>query len=204
MLWKCVTIGASSTNSKKRAKSRLTQALTSSCNPFFWEMGALMFQKDPELQTKYASLLGFGRPVGLEILGRQASGNVATPAVSTQAINNAIGQGDVSVTVLQMVQATALIANGGKLYQPYLVSHVGEPGSEGYEVINEPTLVRELDLDPIALATLRKGMCEVIADTELGTAWFVFEGAPYSVCGKTGTAQTAGAPKCLVRRLLSC
>ena len=172
----------------------MTQALTSSCNPFFWEMGALMFQKDPNLLSEYGRLLGFGRPVGLEILGRQASGNLASPSVSTQAINNAIGQGDVSVTVLQMAQVTALIANGGKLYEPYLVSHVGELNSEGYEVVGEPNLIRELDLDPIALATVRKGMCEVISDTELGTAWFVFENAPYTVCGKTGTAQTAGAP----------
>ena len=93
-----------------------------------------------------------------------------------------------------MAQATALIANGGKLYQPYIVSHVGSPGSDTYEVVNEPTLIRDLDFDPIALAGVRKGMCEVISDTRLGTASFVFENAPYTLCGKTGTAQTAGAP----------
>jgi penicillin-binding protein 2 len=172
----------------------MTQALTSSCNPFFWEMGALMFQKDPNLLNQYAELLGFGRPVGLSVLGREASGTLANPAVSTQAINNAIGQGNVTVTVLQMVQATALIANGGKLYQPYVVSHVGSSESDNYELVNEPTLVRDLDFDPIALAGVRKGMCEVISDTTLGTASFVFESAPYTLCAKTGTAQTAGAP----------
>ncbi len=172
----------------------MTQALTSSCNPFFWEMGALMFQRDPDMLNKYARLLGLGRPLGLSILGREASGNLANPTVSTQAINNAIGQGDVSVTAVQMAQVTALIANGGKLYKPYIVSHVGNPDSPGYEVINEPTLLQDLELDPIALAGVRKGMCEVISDTELGTAWFVFEGAEYTVCAKTGTAQTAGAP----------
>lgn len=172
----------------------MTQALTASCNPFFWEVGALMFQKNPKLLNEYASLLGLGRPIGLDVLGREAAGNLANPAVSTQAINNAIGQGDVSVTAVQMAQVTALIANGGKLYQPYIVSHVGEPESDAYELVNQPTLIRNLDLDPIALAAVRKGMCEVISDTELGTASFVFEGAPYTVCAKTGTAQTAGAP----------
>lgn len=172
----------------------MIQALTSSCNPFFWEMGALMFQQDPSMLNEYARMLGLGRPPGLDILGREASGNLANPVVSTQAINNAIGQGDVSVTVIQMAQATAIIANGGKVYQPYIVSHVGTPGDENYEVVGEPTLLRDLELDPDATNAVRKGMCDVIADTTLGTAWFVFEGAPYQVCGKTGTAQTAGAP----------
>jgi len=172
----------------------MTQALTSSCNPFFWEMGALMFQKDPNLLNRYARMLGLGSRTGIEIIGPEASGNLANPAVSTQAINNAIGQGDVSVTALQMAQVTAIIANGGKVYQPYFVSHVGEEGEPGYEVVNEPRLIEELDLDPIALEAVRKGMCEVVSDTELGTASFVFEEAPYTVCAKTGTAQTAGAP----------
>lgn len=177
----------------------MTQALTSSCNPFFWEVGALMYQKDPTLHSHYAQLLGFGRPLGLNnILGFEAAGTLAkvgtNPTSSTEAINNAIGQGSVTTTVLQMVQATALIANGGKLYQPYIVSHIGSPNSDTYEVVNEPTLIRDLDFDPIALAGVRKGMCEVISDTNLGTASFVFEGAPYTLCGKTGTAQTAGAP----------
>lgn len=172
----------------------MTQALTSSCNPFFWEMGARMFQEDPRMLNEYARMLGLGRPLGLDVLGREASGNLANPAVSTQAINNAIGQGDVSVTAVQMAQVTALIANGGQLYQPYIVRHIGDPGDEGYELVNEPTLIQDLELDPTALATVRKGMCDVIADTDLGTASFVFEGAPYTLCAKTGTAQTAGAP----------
>jgi len=172
----------------------MTQALTSSCNPFFWEVGALMFQRNPLLLNQYARMLGLGSRTGIEVIGPEASGNLANPSVSTQAINNAIGQGDVSVTALQMAQVTALIANGGKMYQPYFVSHVGEPGNPNYEVINEPRLIEELELDPIALAATRKGMCDVISDTELGTASFVFEEAPYTVCAKTGTAQTAGAP----------
>jgi penicillin-binding protein 2 len=172
----------------------MTQALTSSCNPFFWEVGALMFQEDPDLLNKYARLLGLGQQTGIEVIGPEASGNLAEPTVSTQAINNSIGQGDVSVTALQMAQVTALIANGGKMYKPYFVSHIGEPDTDGYEVINEPTLIRDLELDTVALEGVRKGMCDVVSDTELGTAWFVFEDANYTVCGKTGTAQTAGAP----------
>lgn len=174
----------------------MVQALTSSCNPFFWEVGALMFQKNPTLQASYAEQLGFGRPTGIDLGGREASGNVARPAVSTQAINNAIGQGDVTVTIIQMAQAVSMIANGGKMYKPYIVDHVGVEGSEGYEQINEPTLINEVEFSPEALQAVRDGMCAVVQDTDLGTAWFVFDSAEYfdQICGKTGTAQTAGAP----------
>ena len=168
----------------------MTQALASSCNPFFWEVGALMFRQDSHLQTQYADRLGFGRPtgLGLELSELEAAGDLANPTEATQAINNAIGQGDVAVTALQMAQATALIANGGKLYQPYVVSRVGDDPPK------QPTLLQNLELDEAALDIVRQGMCAVITDTELGTAAPVFENAPYSLCGKTGTAQTALYP----------
>ena len=168
----------------------MTQALASSCNPFFWEVGALMFEQDRHLQTQYADRLGFGRPtgLGLELSELEAAGDLANPTEATQAINNAIGQGDVAVTALQMAQATALIANGGKLYQPYVVSHVGN------EPPKQPTLLQNLELDEAALDIVRQGMCAVITDTELGTASSVFADADYSLCGKTGTAQTGLYP----------
>lgn len=172
----------------------MVQALTSSCNPFFWEMGALMFQRDPTLLNQYGQKLGLGRPTGLSGFGPEASGNLANPGVSTQAINNAIGQGDVSLTIIQMAQVVSMIANGGKRYQPYIVSHIGTEGSDNYQVVNEPRLLEEVVLDPSALDIVREGMCKVISDTDLGTAEFVFSNAPYTLCGKTGTAQTGGAP----------
>ncbi len=180
----------------------MTEALASSCNPFFWEMGAEMFQRDSNLQTDYAQLLGFGRPTGLTGLGPEAAGDLGmildpdpeNTDSATQAINNAIGQGNVAVTVLQMAQATALIANGGKLYQPYVVSHTGTAGDSDYQP-SQPTLLRDLELDADALDIVRQGMCAAVT-TELGTARDAFKDRPYSqsLCGKTGTAQTALYP----------
>lgn len=174
----------------------MSGALTTSCNPFFWEIGALMFQRDTAMQANYASLLGFGRRTGIGGLGNEAAGDVALPNPNepTEAINNAIGQGSVTVTALQMAQATALIANGGKFYQPYIARHIGTPGADDYERINQPTLLRDLALDENALAIVRQGMCDVTTIRDFGTAWWVFEGTPYTVCGKTGTAETAGQP----------
>lgn len=175
----------------------MSGALTTSCNPFFWEVGARMFERDPNLQARYAEMLGFGSPTGISDLGVEAAGDVARPVnteESTEAINNAVGQGNVSVTALQMAQLTAVVANGGTLWQPYIVGHIGAPGTTGYQIVNQPTVIRQLELNAEALQIVRKGMCDVTTVEDLGTAWFVFQDTPYTICGKTGTAETAGQP----------
>ena len=172
----------------------MAEALAASCNPFFYEMGALMYRERPDLQIGFAQLLGFGRQTGIRGLGLEAAGDVAPPLEITAAINNAIGQGDVAVSVIQMAQLTAAIANGGSLWQPYVVSHIGTEGEPDFLLENEPTLVAGLDLDEAALDITREGMCKVTTVEDLGTAYFVFDDAPFSVCGKTGTAETAGNP----------
>ncbi|MYD11237.1 MAG: hypothetical protein F4X02_14500 [Chloroflexi bacterium] len=172
----------------------MAQALAASCNPFFYEMGALMYQASPDMQIGYARRLGLGAQTGIRGLGIEAAGNVAPPGEIAAAINNAIGQGNVTVTVLQMAQVTAAIANGGTLWQPYVVSHVGAEGEPGYQLENEPTVVSELELDAEAVVIVQNGMCQVTTVRDLGTASFVFEDADYTLCGKTGTAETAANP----------
>ena len=51
-----------------------------------------------------------------------------------------------------------------------------------------------LGLRQDVIDVVQQGMCNVTADENLGTAQFVFEGAPYWACGKTGTAQTSLYP----------
>ena len=172
----------------------MAQALAASCNPFFYEMGALLFERGVNKQVDYAQLLGLGSPTGLSGLGIEAAGNLAPPREGTEAINNAIGQGSVAVTAAQMAQLTMLIANGGAFWQPYVVSHVGQPGADGYEVVGQPMLSAQLDLDGDALDIVREGMCLATTEYDLGTAERVFGDAPYSICGKTGTAETLGNP----------
>jgi len=172
----------------------LAQALAASCNPFFYEMGALLYLQQPDTQVRLAQRLGLGSATGLAGLGLEASGDVAPPGDIAAAINNAIGQGNVTVTVLQMAQMTAAIANGGTLWQPFVVESIGMPGSPDFRRENVPTPERELSLDAAALAGVQAGMCQVTTDEDFGTAWFVFDDAPFSICGKTGTAETAGNP----------
>ena len=175
----------------------LSQALTASCDPFFYEYGAQLFLRGANLLVEYAERFGLGARTGYDdfLSAGEDSGNNAPPAAAAAAINNAIGQGDVQLTPLQMAQAVAAIANGGTLVQPYLVQRIGgmndAPLAHEYEA-PEP---RSLGLSDATIATVQRGMCDVVTDGKLGTAAWVFARLrDYSLCGKTGTAQSAGAP----------
>lgn len=170
----------------------ISQALTASCDPFFYEMGARLFnERGPDTLVEYARRMGLGAPVGLEPLLPEAPGNLALPGSVESAINNAIGQGNVQIPPIQMAQLVAAVANGGTLYQPYLVQQVG--GQDGSEpgVQTTPTVVRDTGLSDEVIQIIHDGMCQVTVDTTLGTAWGAFENTNYWACGKTGTAQTA-------------
>jgi len=178
-------------------------ALTASCNPFFWEVGSLMYQQRPTLLSDYVTGWGFGSPtrvIGLNnpVTAPEAPGNIPIPTDVTEAINDVIGQGNTSVTAVQMARIVSAVANGGTLYQPYIVEQIG--GTDGDPVVEtfEPVVVGQLDVSDIALQLTREGMCAVPVDTQFGTSTHIFAGSDtppgYTSCGKTGTAQTADAP----------
>lgn len=169
----------------------ISEALTTSCNPFFWEVGGMMYQRQPDLLASYARMFGLGSPLGVANAGvTEAGGNIPSPQSATEALNNAIGQGDTQVTVLQMARVAATIANGGTLYRPYLVEQVGGVGGSPLRERYEPTVVGELSVSDEAIEITRIGMCNVPTDEDLGTSYAIFNDAPYTSCGKTGTAQT--------------
>jgi penicillin-binding protein 2 len=173
----------------------MSQALTSSCDPFFYQMSAELFsQRGPTILVDYAHRMGLGSMTGINYYGPEAAGILPIPGNVTEAINSGIGQGDVKVTPIQMVRIAAAIANGGKVYQPYLVQQIG--GIDGTPVTfqAQPTVAVEMGLSEDVLAIIRAGMCEVTTNEKLGTAVWPFEGTSYHVCGKTGTAQTSRYP----------
>ena len=186
----------------------MAQALTASCNPFFYQMGATLFnQRGAPTLENYARQMGLGNATGLAPIVTEARGNLPTLRSADEAISAAVGQLDTQVTVIQMARMVAGIANGGTLYKPYVVREVGSPDGSASSFLAHPEVVGDMGLSQSTLDIVREGMCAVTRSDvvgqstgkPLGTAWFVFdqpqpEGtgiAPYSVCGKTGTAQTA-------------
>jgi penicillin-binding protein 2 len=171
------------------------QALMASCNPFFWEYGAIMYNNGAESAViDYAQQMGLGTSFGFDGAFREARGELPAPTNVEDAINEAIGQGNITLPPIQMVAATMAIANGGTVYKPHLLQQVGGQRGEALVEIVEPEVLNTLDFNPGVMEALQAGMCGVVSDPVIGTAHETFISANYTVCGKTGTAQTARYP----------
>ncbi|MCC6615039.1 MAG: hypothetical protein IT320_16295 [Anaerolineae bacterium] len=180
----------------------LSSALTQSCNPFFYEAGYNINNADPSLLPGYAHRVGLGEHTGLEDLPEE-TGNIQDPDwkrinlgydwTFSDAVNLAIGQGEMLVTPLQVVRWFSALANGGTLYRPQLVREVGLLG-DALRPVSEPDAMTTLDFEPGVLEMLRQGLCDVTTQS-YGTAEYVFRNSQLQalgVCGKTGTAQAGG------------
>ena len=108
-----------------------------------------------------------------------------------QAAIAAIGQGYVSVTPLQLADAYAALANGGRLYSPRIGEALISPAGKVVRRINPP-LIRRLPVAGSTLAYIRGALAGVVTQ---GTAAGAFSGFPLGkvcVAGKTGTADVSG------------
>ncbi len=104
--------------------------------------------------------------------------------------NVCIGQGEVSVTPLQMAVVYSAIANGGTVYWPRLVSRVEpqDPMSREAATNFPSALVRDrIGVSARNLQILHKAMLAETEDPE-GTGGLA-RVAGFHICGKTGTAQ---------------
>lgn len=128
---------------------------------------------------------GFGVPTGIEQAG-EAAGKVNQPSnVSGNNVNYAnmtFGQG-ISVTMMQMVDAAAAIANGGKFYQPYLVDTAINP--DGTEHKTQPRVVSSNVISATAATQITTMMEQVV----LHGSGYATKMKGYQIAGKTGTAQ---------------
>ncbi|PDP84702.1 penicillin-binding protein 2 [Glycomyces fuscus] len=110
---------------------------------------------------------------------------------ANEAVNFAIGQGDVLVTPLQLASAYAAVANGGTLYEPRIGrALVSADGTEVRQI--EPVVRGEL---PVSDETLEYLQTALTAVPKEGTARGAFNGFPQdkvSVAGKTGSADVEG------------
>ncbi len=131
----------------------------------------------------YAKAFGFGAKSGLGFSGESAG--LLRPLERFTQVDLAVGSygHGVAATPLQVVNAYSALANGGKLYEPRLVSGVTE--FEGEEVFrNEPAVIRQA----VSKATSDRVKTILRNVVEKGT------GKPaaipgYAIAGKTGTSK---------------
>jgi penicillin-binding protein 2 len=107
-------------------------------------------------------------------------------------IQLSIGQKDLLVTPLQMAAFYAMLANGGRIVTPYVVSDVEQPGGKGSPRVVlrrfAPPAPRSSGVDPAALSAIRDGLY-LATHSSSGTASAVYRNYTVPISGKTGTAE---------------
>lgn len=170
---------------KKYQKLTPAEIIKYSSNIGSAKIGKLL---EREAFYQYIERFGFGQKTGVDLPG-EAGGLVRPPdkwfEVDLAAIS--FGQG-ISVTPVQLVSATAAIANGGYLMEPYVVDRVVD--SQGQITRqHQPNMVRKVIARDVAQVVTR--MMEMTTE-EGGTATNA-RVPGFRVAGKTGTAQKVDA-----------
>jgi cell division protein FtsI/penicillin-binding protein 2 len=132
----------------------------------------------------YAKLLGFGEKTGIDLPG-EVSGWIHAPdkwsGTSLGAIP--IGQ-EVAVTPLEMLRAYSVVANGGFLVRPHVVSHIISPGGQTLASFKDKEMKRVISAK--TAETFKDILKSVTEEGGTGKSASV-DGN--EVAGKTGTAQ---------------
>ncbi|MBU1242669.1 penicillin-binding protein 2 [Myxococcota bacterium] len=170
----------------------LESAVVSSCNVYFYMLSERVGM---DRMARYARLLGFGTPPGLD-LNHEKSGFIPTKQWYAQkyqegfrighTLNSGIGQGDVKASILQVAQAYGAIANRGSVMEPQLVERITDyRGATVQEFM--PVVKRRLEFKPETWDLLIRALDGVVNSPE-GTAYKA-RLSHLRVAGKTGTAQ---------------
>ena len=176
----------------------LEPAIATSCNAYFcWGLFNMFGnrRKYPTVQDAmtrwkdYMVSMGFGYALGVDLPGEKR-GMIPNAAFYDKAyrgswsgltiISISIGQGEVTLTPLQIANLGATIANRGWFITPHVVKHIQDEPLDSLYRTRRYTMVDRMYYDFVV-----EGMRRAVTGGTCRSA----ETPNYEVCGKTGTAQ---------------
>ena len=168
----------------------VSQAITDSCNYFFYEVGRLTGIRTLD---SYASQFGLGQSTGIEI--GDSSGVLASPEwaeshdqewTDGQTITAAIGQSYNLFTPLQLANYVATLVGGGDHYQAHLLKNVKAYDNSRLLYMYGDKPMNTVEISDSTLSAVTRGMHEL---TVSGSVAYAFENCVVSAGAKTGSAQ---------------
>ena len=148
--------------------------LAQSCDVYFWTMGNRL---GPDKILAYARDFGVGSLTGIDLPG-EASGLLPTPEwkdkikhrqwVGGDTLNISIGQGDVTMTPLQLADALAMVVNEGVVFRPHLLLRTTDPRTG--QVLSEPKpeVLHESPVSRLSFQTVQQALRGVITKGTAG------------------------------------
>jgi len=169
-----------------------SHAIEQSCDIYMYQLGQKL---GVDGLSRYYALCGFGRPTGIEVTSEMPGLNPSSEYYDQRygkrkwsqglVLNNAIGQGEILVTPLQLAQFYCGLANRGPVYKPHMVKTITYPN--GSTRTTAPTLSFVLPFSRETMDVLQQGLYLVV-NGDRGTARSL-RNKGYTIGGKTGTAQ---------------
>lgn len=182
----------------------LVEALTVSCDSYYYDVGFLIHKRDKEELQHWARVLGLGSRTGID-LPAETSGRIPDKTWKKEfnkswpenqawfpgdTVNMSIGQGDTLLSPLQLATLYATVANEGKIPTPHVVKDVLT--TDGKTVKRAETGVfLDTGIPKSDFKSIKEGLKQVTRSAE-GTAVSVFRGFDIEVAGKTGTSEVFG------------
>lgn len=174
----------------------LKTAIARSCNSYFSNTFKRIVEKDNRPSeglnswSEHVKSFGLGNYLGYD-LPAGASGRIPTGTFydgrinyrwnASSIISNAIGQGDVETTPIQLANFTAAIANKGYFYTPHILKQIDKTPIEDPKF----TIPKKTTIDKKHFSPIIEAMHEVF---KTGTGkWSQVNGI--EICGKTGTVE---------------
>lgn len=165
-------------------KMSLGDALSSSCNTAFAQLGSTLGSK--ALQDQ-AARFGFGKALDTDF--RTSASRFPEKPDAAQTALSSIGLFEVAASPLQMLMVTSAIANDGVLMKPHLASKVISEDLSVLQTITPTELGR-----PIS-ATTAKALQEMMRSVVTEGTGRAANSSALQISGKTGTAmQEMGHP----------
>ena len=172
----------------------VTQAITHSCNYFFYEVGRLT---GIHTLASYASQFGLGEYTGIEI-GGESKGSMATPEYAAahglewsdgQTLTAAIGQSYDLFTPLQLANYIATLVDNGNHYAAHLLKNVKANDNSRLVYVYDAEPMNVVEMSPTTVDAVKSGMKNLTTST-LSSA---FQRCVVTAGAKTGTAQVFNA-----------
>lgn len=170
----------------------LEKALVESCDVYFYDIGRRI---NIDRLAYYSKALGLGTVTGVG-LRNEKPGLVPTvewkkkrfnqPWMQGENLSVIIGQGFNLVTPLQMARLVATVVNGGKLFEPSLVSRIQDSQGKVIKIFS-PKFLGQIPLSPKHLELVKKALVKVVQSPRGTGRAARLDGI--IVGGKTGTAQ---------------